>query len=43
VPSDFHLFGAFKEALRGKGFRGDNEVFYNDGWTSNHKLFLKGA
>jgi len=45
APSDFPLFGAFKEALRRKGFRGDNEVkfSYDNGWRSNRKLFLKGA
>jgi hypothetical protein len=45
VSSDFYLFSSLKEALGGKRFRALDVVklLCNDGWTSNHKLFLKGA
>jgi hypothetical protein len=41
APSDFHLFGSLKEALRLKRFRANKEVklVCKNGWTSNHNIF----
>jgi histone-lysine N-methyltransferase SETMAR len=41
TPSDFPMFDSFKEALRRKRFRADDEVkiLGNDALMSNHKLF----
>jgi hypothetical protein len=37
----FHLFGPSKEALEGKRFSTNNELFCNDGWTSNKKTYFE--
>jgi hypothetical protein len=44
APSDFHLFGALKEAPGGKRLEATMKFNFlcREGWTSNHKLFLKG-
>jgi hypothetical protein len=45
APSDFHLFGPFKEALRRKRFRGDDEVkFFVHRWLDEQAqtLFERG-
>jgi hypothetical protein len=44
APSDYHIFGPLKEAIRGKTFRSDEEVQEADEWlrTRPKEFFSRG-
>ena len=41
APSNFHLFGALKDALRGRRFADDDEIWHN--LREEHRRFSKDA